>query len=79
MKNRIDVHRFARNGTGLFVKQTAFLSSQISPTAPYPELFINVFAGGQIASDPYGQVSKKGEKRWIYLAHLWHLRRLRYL
>jgi hypothetical protein len=80
MKNRIDMHRFARDGTGLFVKQTAFLSSQISPTAPYPELFINVFAGGQIASDPYGQVCR-GEKRWrmsrLYLVHLWRVRRLR--
>eukprot|EP00026_Physarum_polycephalum_P004962 Phypoly_transcript_04988.p1 GENE.Phypoly_transcript_04988~~Phypoly_transcript_04988.p1 ORF type:complete len:586 (+),score=105.70 Phypoly_transcript_04988:254-2011(+) len=47
--------QFARDGTGLFNKQTAFISSQISPTAPYPELFINVFAGGQIATDPYTQ------------------------
>jgi hypothetical protein len=32
------------------------LSSQVSPTAPYPELFINIFAGSQIATDPYTQV-----------------------
>jgi len=47
---------FARNGTGIYNKESVMLSARISPTAAYPELFINVFVGGTVPTDQYSQI-----------------------
>jgi len=46
---------FAGTGTGTYNQETVMLSVQVSPTAPYPELSVWVFAGGTNPSAPYGQ------------------------